>query len=614
MKFWNKKNLFVLLLFLIGIFFIGLFYFDVNKIDNVSDQDAIGTVNYKFNTIQRKLFSSVVWRKADNETKLKNKDTVRTFTESDAKIKLKDGTEIEIDENSMIFLDTESSSPNIKFQGGSFTINKKNSTDPSGITVDYKGQKLKLNDGHAKIESNENGLKINVKEGSATLSDPNGQKDIKKNETLETTQTGVKLSTPSIILEKPFDSQKFLLFQNKMNINFSWVEKKLINSKSIYISQYRNFSNFNKYEINSNSFSNNLAQGSYYWKIEGVNDTGEKESSEVFKFNLIKENEFNTQTPAESSRYQNNQHVRFKWNEMQNVKDYSLEISKDKDFTKDLKIYTVKSNSYSVSDLVDSVYYWRVITRSNITGIPDIISPVKKIYIGSATPENTETNIEKPNSSEEKINSNLTLIYPKFNQVLKFPDEKKTLIFSWKSKENSKFELAKDKNFSEILISKELKTNSYSYNFTKEGKFFWRVFNLNQSKSSEFQLKLNDLDNFGFIKLISPLNKKIDISQSKLILFQWKPIEKISSYKLNIKTKSGKVLISKNLNATEFKLNDFSKLSEGKFVWEVIAVQPNSKNLKPSSSSFEIDLSADPLKKLKPEEIKVISPETIYRE
>ncbi len=612
MKFWNK-NLFIFFLLLIGFFFIGLFYIDLNKKIDVSDSDSIGTVSYKFNTIQRKFFSSVVWRKTDSETKIKNKDTIRTFSESDAKIKLKDGTEIEIDQNSMIFLDTDNSSPNIRFQGGSFSINKKKSSS-NDLTIDYQGQKLKLNEGQAKIESNENGLKVNIKEGKAILLDKNGQKEINQNETLETTKDGFKISSPSIILEFPIDSKKFLFFNDKMSMNFSWIEKTKLKSRKIFLSQYRNFFNSNQFTLNTNSYTTSLAPGIYYWKVEGTTDSGEKKSSEVFKFNLFKEVEFVTQTPPENSKYQNNQAVRFKWNEMQNVKDYTLEIAKDKDFSKDLKIYTTKTNTYSVSDLNDSVYYWRVITRSNIIGILDIISPTKKMLIGSAIKENELSNTEKENSTINKSNSKLSLNFPKLYQILKFAEEKKTIIFNWFLKEDSKFELAKDKNFSEILVSKDLKTNSYSYNFTKSGKYYWRIVYNDESKSSQFQILLSELEKLGSVKLLSPLNKQIDISLSKVILFQWKPQERVSSYIFKIKTKSGRVVISKTLNSTEFKLNDFSKLSEGKFIWEVIGIQPNIKNQKISVSSFEINLTSDPLKKLKPEEIKVISPETIYRE
>jgi hypothetical protein len=42
---------------------------------------------------------------------LRDKDTIKTYPESDALIKLNDGTEIQVDENTMIYLDFTGNSP-----------------------------------------------------------------------------------------------------------------------------------------------------------------------------------------------------------------------------------------------------------------------------------------------------------------------------------------------------------------------------------------------------------------------------------------------------------------------------------------------------------------------
>ncbi len=123
MKYWNKNwNIPAFLIFNI-IFFAALFYFDLHKNISIGSFESIGTVSFKINSIQRKFDTAVVWQAIQSESPLRDKDTIKTYPEADAIIKLNDGTEIQVDENTMIYLDYSGKSPNINFEGGSIQIN-----------------------------------------------------------------------------------------------------------------------------------------------------------------------------------------------------------------------------------------------------------------------------------------------------------------------------------------------------------------------------------------------------------------------------------------------------------------------------------------------------------
>ena len=75
-----------------------------------------------------------------------------------------------------------------------------------------------------------------------------------------------------------------------------------------------------------------------------------------------------------------------------------------------------------------------------------------------------------------------------------------------------------------------------------------------------------------------------------------------------------KTLVTEKTSANSFVLKNFSKLSEGAFLWEVTPFDKKNKPGKAGKGKFSIVLDNDGLKKLKPEEIKILSPDTIYRD
>jgi hypothetical protein len=139
MKSWNKNwNIPAFLIFNI-VFFAVLFYFDLHKNINIGSFESIGTVSFKINSIQRKFDTAVVWQAIQSESPLRDKDTIKTYPEADAIIRLNDGTEIQVDENTMIYLDYSGKSPNINFEGGSIQINNSKGKNPGQeLTVKTK--------------------------------------------------------------------------------------------------------------------------------------------------------------------------------------------------------------------------------------------------------------------------------------------------------------------------------------------------------------------------------------------------------------------------------------------------------------------------------------------
>jgi len=99
------------------------------------------------------------------------------------------------------------------------------------------------------------------------------------------------------------------------------------------------------------------------------------------------------------------------------------------------------------------------------------------------------------------------------------------------------------------------------------------------------------------------------------IKFHWQDVEGSASYEFKVYNGNApgkKEVFSARTKKNEVVFSKYASLDEGKFYWEVNAVDAQGKKSDPARGSFEISTD-DSLKKLTPDDIKIISSETIYR-
>ncbi|MDV6234658.1 FecR domain-containing protein [Leptospira ellisii] len=150
----------ILLVLLFNIlFFSSVFLYDYTRYGYQGSQKVIGTVLFKSNTIQRKFDTEVVWREIDAGNSLQNRDTILTSEGSQAKLRLLDGTEIMIAENSMIFIDYLDNRANLEISVGGLQVTKR--PDPKEANQTPLGIRsgdgvLKLVEGIVNVEKRKN--------------------------------------------------------------------------------------------------------------------------------------------------------------------------------------------------------------------------------------------------------------------------------------------------------------------------------------------------------------------------------------------------------------------------------------------------------------------------
>ena len=641
MKFWNKNwNIPGFLIFNI-ILFSCLFYFDLNRNINIGDFESIGTVSFKINSIQRKFDSAVVWHSISSNAPLKNRDTIKTYPESDAIIKLKDGTEIQVDENSMIFLDLQGNTPNINFEGGSIQINNSKSGKPNQeIVVKTKNQTLKLTGSDAKIDSSGKNINVSMEKGSATIEDSDGKSQkLNSNEIATLGESGVTTRKTPYILQEPENQKKIMSMNFPYPVSFRWNATGTNTNPTFELSRIKDFKRIETRLQNVTSANLNLTPGTYYWRVSGKNSKGEIETSESRKLILIKETGLQIYSPIEASTINynsGNPNITLSWTPSESINEYFVELATNSAFTSNFKIIPVATNSIKLNNLTENTYYWRVVTKPSTEGITPIKSKTSSFTVSSKVETKT-----------------FELTSPADNAKLPLKASKNFVLFTWKSTNISKkfrIQISTKSDFKDLIVNEVTNEKIYNSAFTKEGIYFWRVAELQGESQGSFapvrkfilskeveqtpeekkieQTKLEDTikkevdrnDSESISNLIpekiSPRSGKIDISKQKQIRFHWDKVKYASYYIVKIMDsgKKANTLITEKTTETFFILRNFSKLSEGNFQWDVTPFDKKNKSGKTAKGKFTIDLDDDPLKNLKPEEIKILSPETIYRD
>lgn len=153
----GDKPILFLLIFNI-VLFTGVFIYDYTRYGYQGSQKVIGTILYKSNTTRRKYDSEVVWKEIEVGNSVQNRDTIVTSEGSQAKIRLLDGSEIMIAENSMIFIDYLDNRANLEISAGGLQVTRKsdNKENTSSLGIRSGDGVLKLVEGVVNVEKKKN--------------------------------------------------------------------------------------------------------------------------------------------------------------------------------------------------------------------------------------------------------------------------------------------------------------------------------------------------------------------------------------------------------------------------------------------------------------------------
>lgn len=517
MKFFKGKEfLVILILILNACIFAGLFYYDLNKdLYTREEGEEIGIVTFKMNSIQRKPGQKVVWKDVYESFPLNNKDMIRTYEDSDATIKFKDGTEVKLDENSLIYFDFTDKKPSIKFDSGQIQVNSTN----ENVSIVADDKKIDMGKGDFKLgKENDENLNLVVNSGNATIEAGGKKSTIKESQLAKFDSKGsMSVEDLPFSLTAPDDQYKSLTF-SKATIQFRWKSKTDSPDTFLEVSRNKDFSDLAYQTRAKDTATVTLPPATYFWRMKLQKGVGVYSFSDTRKLLVIQDSEIKLYSPEPQAVFpKTTRTINFSWSNYPLSQNFKIQISTDPSFSSMYKEEGLGSNSIQFQDIPAGEYYWRVTVTPNLKDAVPVTSAANKftLLLTDEIPE------EKPVFNRDLLEKSMLPNKEKITVV----DNKNPIKFQWQDVEGSS-----------------------SYEF--------KVYNGNQ-----------------------PGKKEI----------------------FSTKTKKNEVVFSK-----------YASLDEGKFYWEVNSVDAAGKKSDPARGSFEISTD-DSLKKLSPEDIKIISSDTIYR-
>jgi hypothetical protein len=260
-----------------------LLYADITSHSGAGNRELIGKIMNKRNQAERKFSEQVVWDDIFKESKLYNYDTVRTSEQSEASIRLKDGTEITLSENSMILLALSDKEVDIKFIQGTINASQKGGKDAGAKKVIIRSGESKISLSNSDVslsQDREDTLQMTVNRGKATLKTGNEEKVINENQNIQADKDNVRLYDLTIKLISPENNRHVASMAKKSVVNFSW--ERLKGDYTTYLEIASNPSVTdppNNKTAGGNGSAAELDEGVYYWRVTAVNNATKKVES-----------------------------------------------------------------------------------------------------------------------------------------------------------------------------------------------------------------------------------------------------------------------------------------------------------------------------------------------
>lgn len=520
---------FVTVLFCLGICGTSLFYFwkDLNKFSTRNDKNQIASIYFKHKIAQRKFNDRVVWERLSQNAPLYNEDTLRTADLAQAIIRFKDGTVLDLYENTMlqIFYDEEEG-VKINVDGGDIRLDS--SEGSSNVTLSSKGSSVvKLQAGSkltAKINSESDVQNFEVQAGSASVISESGKEEnFFAGESLNLEKDGAVSRRPVTVTSISKDLCLINVKDEALPVKLEWKTNNSDNEKSRVTVQTSRKKDFSEIEStfttdDVSSLDMKAVEGTLYWRVftEEAPESVVEGKVSVSKVNQIKQNF--PQADQEFSYRENLPKISFSWTGNEYASRYKLEVSKTMDFLNPVFQEDINGTSYAVDNLSEGSYFWKVTP----------FYPLNDIGYAAGT-ETRSFEIVK----NSEIKSPLLLV-PANNSKIVIKDNKSSL-FAWKSDiNNCEYEItvSRDEAFSDVVLRENTKLTKINLELEKikfpEGEYFWKI--LRKSGEKDDIYPVSEIRNFSINYYVPGINRlifppegyQVEKDRLKETKFMWK--------------------------------------------------------------------------------------------
>jgi hypothetical protein len=429
---------------------------------------VVGYITYKYNRVERRLEDHVVWSSLYSNSPLANRDTIRSESYAEAKIHLADGTVINLDENSMIYLDISEETARIDFRSGTIQINQ--GSGASAVEVVSGDRTIRAEDSDFTVGARGNDLSVTVGRGQASVNSAGGgaavvgrdqRAEIGEGGAVDVRDLSIRLSAPDNLSVMPVEG-------GETRVRFTWSFLRPVREARLEISR---FSNFNRVERSApaggSAATMNLPAGSWYWRVRGRAANGAAEISETRKIALVASERVLLFSPAngeEISFVREAPLVQFGWSEHAFAREYILEVSRDPRFSTDVRRERARNNSAGLDGLAPGRYFWRVRTEPSVDTIQPSVSPTLSFSIVKLD-DYPRPQIMQPRDGGQVSTEDLS---------------GDGALLAWNAPReirNYRVRVGRDPNFRDTVVDREVTGNfiTLKEEVAREGRYYWRV-------------------------------------------------------------------------------------------------------------------------------------------
>ena len=556
-----------------ALFFLYLFYKDLYSYTIRSDKKPIGEISFNYRTTQRKFDDRVVWERVNQNAQLYNADTIRTAAEARTSIKFKDGTVLDLFENTMlqVFYD-ENEGLKISISDGGIELDSSEAERESKVIFE-DGSSVKVDSGTslaANADTKSSEKNVEVKTGSAQITTEAGDAmDLTEGTSVNVSNKGRILKNPISVTYPPKELKILNTDDNEYtNVEFNW---KIDTATPVIIqtSRLKNFSELLSDEVVNyeSSYTLEAPNGTIYWRVLTMYTIDNPIEGKITIDNDTQMHVVSPLNKATYRYYTDLPRIKFRWSGNENAAHYRLVVSSSRDMQNVVSTREVQDAFLTLDTIREGTWYWQVTPYYAFNNIG---------YAGGSEISSfVVTKAEQYNPPE--------LLVPASNATLsRKADTALNVTFAWKT-ELSEAEhtllIAKDELMDNIVFSETVRGNRFQkeldQNSFQDGTYYWKIKRTSYQADDESE---SNVRIFKIAKYVAEENKLLyppdSFSAEANIIestqFLWKLSDEYAKMQSVFQVSSAPDFTNLAIEATQDNafIGDI-KLPQGQYYWRV---------------------------------------------
>lgn len=390
-------------LFLSGSCFLATFLWlqAQEKRSTVSEKERIAQVTYITEDARKKIPQSLQWLPISNGDTLFDGDSIRTSDKSEVKISFTDGRSILVDSGSTIVIQKNKDEISLDLVEGSLFVDAKKENSPTRDSLENKSKsknefvfKSEKNrfvlDGSKSILSKSKGqqAQVNILEGQGKFNDSSGKmKELNKGQSVTLTNQGaqnnieIKIISPNLTKDSDQLSQIYYINpEGDSTVTFKW--RGFPKNHEITLLTGKSKKELTETEVlpaNTDHVNTLLKLGTHYWQLVSKDPKTKTKvhSSNVYKLEILSRYPAILFAPENNKLFENELmplSVLLQWQKPESSKSVHLELGTHPQMLPQFlilkNINVSQTQEYTVKDLKEGEYYWRLSTKYPDSDIP----------------------------------------------------------------------------------------------------------------------------------------------------------------------------------------------------------------------------------------------------